>query len=676
MKTVTFEAERKSTSIPSALSTFHRIGKAELKTMESRWRAVEARTGGPIEQFDWAVACAMHTDASEVEVVGVMRGEELRAVVPLAIKRIAGVKRRMMLGVDEYFEPMDFLFSDAQSLQRLMQQLARDRRPMLLSRVPTDSGSLDALRQAFRKRALVVERPGEGSPFIPLDPSWSEPEQHLNAGRRSDLRRMRRRLDSMGKAESAIHAPTPDQLDALLEEAFQVEARSWKGAAGTALLYDAKRRNHLRSYLKAAARSGEVRIGLLRLDGRAIAMEIAIQRADALWLLKIGYDAAFAHCAPGQLLLRDTIEHAARTGLKNFEFLGVSAPWIDVWSLHKHDCVAVWIYPPTVQGMLGFMADSGLRLARMLRRLAISGRRRLIKSIVPVLNFAAKSYIAGETLADAMRVAEKVRANGASVTIGYWNTEDEKPAELAEQDVAGLDQLAHSGSDDYLSVKLPALHFKKELVSKLSGAAAKAGRRIHFDSHGIEYVVRKMAVCEELKRLHPDLDIGFTLPGRWARSVDDADWVCRQGLFVRVVKGQWPDPAQVNADPEQGFMNVIERLAGRARKVAVATHDPRLAERALRRLQAAGTPCEMELLYGLPLRRCMQVARERGVPMRIYIPYGEAYLPYALSQLRDNPRILWWLLRDSVAALRPGVGSYRRDASSSATTGRVRTDQL
>jgi proline dehydrogenase len=84
--------------------------------------------------------------------------------------------------------------------------------------------------------------------------------------------------------------------------------------------------------------------------------------------------------------------------------------------------------------------------------------------------------------------------------------------------------------------------------------------------------------------------------------------------------------------------------------VSVASHDGALAGEALRRLQSAGTRCDLELLYGLPMRASLRVARRLGVPVRVYIPYGAAYLPYAVSRLRKSPRIAWWLLRDLVAS--------------------------
>jgi proline dehydrogenase len=93
-------------------------------------------------------------------------------------------------------------------------------------------------------------------------------------------------------------------------------------------------------------------------------------------------------------------------------------------------------------------------------------------------------------------------------------------------------------------------------------------------------------------------------------------------------------------------LTLADRLAGRAGHVIVATHDGDLAREALARLRAAGTPCELELLLGLPPQASIRAAREAGVGVRAYVPYGCARLPYRLSEAGRNPAVLWWLACD------------------------------
>jgi len=114
------------------------------------------------------------------------------------------------------------------------------------------------------------------------------------------------------------------------------------------------------------------------------------------------------------------------------------------------------------------------------------------------------------------------------------------------------------------------------------------------------------------------------------------------------------DPSEP-VDPFEGFLKVIERLAGRARHVSVATHDPKLVRAALSALLARGTPCELELLYGLPVGAVLPIARELGVPVRVYLPYGHAWLPYVVGRLKKEPRVALWLMRDVMDSMRSRI---------------------
>jgi len=278
---------------------------------------------------------------------------------------------------------------------------------------------------------------------------------------------------------------------------------------------------------------------------------------------------------------------------------------------------------------------------------------------MPLIKRVARGYIAGDTLDDALRVQQRLAKRQISVTIGFWNSERDLPREAANQYLRGLEALADQPNGDYLSVKLPALRFSKELLAELVARAWSVGRRIHFDSLAPEDAAGTLSMVEYALAAAPGGDIGYTLPGRWIRSPDDARWASEAGLFVRVVKGEWPDPADPQRDKREGFLEVIDALAGRARRVGVATHDSTLAVEAIRRLQEVGTPCDLELLYGLPMRDAIRCTRHLGVGVRVYVPYGEAYMPYALSQARCKPRMVWWLLKDIAMSMfdRPGFMS-------------------
>jgi proline dehydrogenase len=273
-------------------------------------------------------------------------------------------------------------------------------------------------------------------------------------------------------------------------------------------------------------------------------------------------------------------------------------------------------------------------------------QRALRASAHPIARWASRAYVAGPELTDAIQTCHRFSERKIASTISYWNGDGDTTEKVAQIYIAALNALLMDRLDCYLSIKAPAIGFDRGLLAEVIKAGEKAGTGIHFDSLGPEDADRTFELIIESARSSPG--IGCTLPGRWQRSISDAPLAIDAGVKVRVVKGQWVDPDAPEIDLREGFLAVIDQLAGKARHVAVATHDPPLAREALRRLLASRTPCEMELLFGLPLKSVMRVARELGVPVRLYIPYGHSWLPYAFSQIQKNPRILWWVIRDTI----------------------------
>jgi len=277
--------------------------------------------------------------------------------------------------------------------------------------------------------------------------------------------------------------------------------------------------------------------------------------------------------------------------------------------------------------------------------------------LMPVVRKAAGSYIGGETVEEALSVACRLAAEGHPATLGYWDTGHQSPAECARIGLEAVVALGNEAFDGYVSLKPPALGFSAESAQTIARAAAEKNLRLHCDSHGPEAVAPSNAFAEALLAILPPEKVGTTLPGRWLRSLADADWAMARGLPVRVVKGQWPDPADPKRDLAEGFLAVIGRLCQGASHVAVATHDAPLAREAIARLKAANVSCEVEVLLGMPAAPLLAWTKETGVTSRIYVPYGPGFVPNAIGVLRRNPRLLVAVAKERVATAAAFVAS-------------------
>ena len=276
---------------------------------------------------------------------------------------------------------------------------------------------------------------------------------------------------------------------------------------------------------------------------------------------------------------------------------------------------------------------------------------------------AAQAYVAGPELSDALDIAGRLARSGASSTLCYWNSLEDSPAHLADRYCEILRALGEARLDSYLSIKAPGLKFDLGLIRGIVEVSQSFGIRVHFDALEWSAADLTFSLLEQLRPRYSRLSC--TLPGRWRRSLEDAAHARDLDLDVRVIKGQWPDPSEPDVDMRKGFLAVVDALAGTRRTIGVATHDPPLAAESVRKLRASNTPCELELLYGLPDGGVLRRTRSFGVPLRYYIPFGHAWLPYALRQAFRSPHIFWWVVRD---ALTPHAHSAGDQTSANQTT--------
>lgn len=95
----------------------------------------------------------------------------------------------------------------------------------------------------------------------------------------------------------------PEAVRAAFEDFLALEAKSWKGSNGTALLSDHRDAAFGRRMVGDLADIGKASVALLKLDGRAIAAQVLIYSASAAYTWKTSYDPELGKHSPGMLLI-------------------------------------------------------------------------------------------------------------------------------------------------------------------------------------------------------------------------------------------------------------------------------------------------------------------------------------------------------------------------------------
>lgn len=353
-----------------------------LAGLQDLWNGLGSGLPSPMQHFSWIEAALATVCAGDRLRFVLLRQGASAALAPL-VRSPGWLAVLRVIGVSRLGEPMDFLYSDEAALDALAAELCRAGHPLCLEHLLDDTRVLPALRRAYAGRGWIRVDPMNACPVVPLHDGWKDPPTQFNAGRRSDFRRAQRHAEKHGTVSYEILSPAPGEVDRLLDEAFAVESRSWKGKAGTDLLTDRPLGDFYRRVAMRASECGDLRVGFMRIDGRAVAMQVMVEHAGRLWLLKIGYDEDFARCSAGNLLMLEAIRHAAQRGLVACEFLGSAEAWTRVWTERVRQQLKIRVYPYNLRGALYFASDATAFAVKRLRRIAQRQLERLGRRPAP-----------------------------------------------------------------------------------------------------------------------------------------------------------------------------------------------------------------------------------------------------------------------------------------------------
>ncbi|HEX6375775.1 MAG TPA: GNAT family N-acetyltransferase [Allosphingosinicella sp.] len=354
---------------PTAPGSLPFAGFCDDDALARAWQRLETAAALPMQGRAFASALADTLLAgADIEVFFIREGDDIAALLPLC-REPGYFARWTMIGAHQVCEPNDALCRNPQAARLLAEAIAGNGRALEMDRVPAGSPMIPALRAAMRGKGWISVRPTAPTPTINLDARWKDPSSCFNSGRRSDFRRAARKANEFGQVSFEILSPKPGEFDALFDEAVGVELRSWKREAGTAIAVDRAKENCFRQFFRSACERGTFRIAFMRIDGQAVAMQMALEWLDRYWLFKIGFDEEFERCSPGTLLMLHTIGWAADRQLTAYELLGNVEPWIArFWTREQHDCVCLRAYPRNVRGAIAFAADA---IAWLRRHLAL-----------------------------------------------------------------------------------------------------------------------------------------------------------------------------------------------------------------------------------------------------------------------------------------------------------------
>jgi CelD/BcsL family acetyltransferase involved in cellulose biosynthesis len=275
--------------------------------LRARWDALAVASGAsPFVRPGWLGAWAdAFGRGDDLRLLTLERGGELVGVLPLLPGPLG--LRSPTNHETALFTPV---LADADAAAELADRLLRAGATVDLAALPADDDATGALRAAARRAgAPVLERPICASPWIDTTGDPASFLRRLSKNRRHGLRRLRHRMADAGEVVLDVSDGTGDDVGALLDEGFRLEARPWKLAAGSAVLSAPANVRFYTEGARWAAGAGLLRLVHLRVDGRSVAFGYCLRQGDTLYFLKLGMDDELAKLGPGVVLTHHLVDH-------------------------------------------------------------------------------------------------------------------------------------------------------------------------------------------------------------------------------------------------------------------------------------------------------------------------------------------------------------------------------
>lgn len=277
----------------------------------------------------------------------------------------------------------------------------------------------------------------------------------------------------------------------------------------------------------------------------------------------------------------------------------------------------------------------------------------------PLVRSAARRFVAGETIPDAMHAGHELNARGLTVTLDYLG---ESVSDRAEATAAAdtyleiIEAIGDHNLDGNVSLKLTQMgqdideDFLRSNVGRVLDRARADDMFVRFDMESSEYTQRTLDFFERVWD-EGYRNCGVVLQSMLRRTEADTRWANELGARVRLCKGAYMEPPSVafqdRAEVDGSFVRCMKLLLDHGHYPGIATHDEAMIDATIDHARTHDIPperFEFQMLYGIRRDLQEQLVRD-GWRVRTYVGFGRAWYPYFMRRLAERPANVAFIAR-------------------------------
>jgi proline dehydrogenase len=270
----------------------------------------------------------------------------------------------------------------------------------------------------------------------------------------------------------------------------------------------------------------------------------------------------------------------------------------------------------------------------------------------------AKAYVAGETIEKTVQLVNKMNELGYACTLDILGEHIQSPskAEKITKDYCNLYEVINKETlNCNISIKLThiGLELDQKLVEnnlqKILRHAKSHNNFLRIDMENSPYTQRTIDLYQ--KNIHNYDKMGIVLQAYLKRSLEDAQALSAPGFNTRICKGIYNEPSNIafkeSTEIQDNFFLITKEILSGKGFAAIATHDIPLIDRIeswIEQNNISNDRFEFQVLYGVPMGNRLKRLLSKGYTVRQYIPFGPDWFDYSLRRLKENPKIISYVL--------------------------------
>jgi len=293
--------------------------------------------------------------------------------------------------------------------------------------------------------------------------------------------------------------------------------------------------------------------------------------------------------------------------------------------------------------------------------------KRIMQSNRSTTTLAAR-YVGGKTAEEAVECALGLKNQGISTSLFYLgeyvDTEELVKENLnAKRSIIPL--LAQNNLDIHISIDPTQVGSQlsweqgaqnvNEIAKILTDAVHHPGLHcVMLDMEDFSVNEATIALYDHLKK--QKYHVAITLQAYLRKTFNDMQKLIDDGAKVRLVKGAFPAGSEIayvrTEEIKENYKKLINLMfSERARETGfypiIATHDHLLHDYAVQKARENNWKqgsYEFEMLYGARDDVARNLAL-KGETIRLYLPFGKDWWPYAVRRIGENPGAMMLLFR-------------------------------